>query len=538
MDLSQLEFLSQFISQVPIQVQFSVVTSFSKEMWDLLSSQITLLLSQGASVEWIISLGLDSSLVLACLPPTSQLSTITIEEVVEPSIGKSPLLESLGSSFSQYPLEEHPLEEHHQGALKPSTHGTVSESSTKPVNAVKKQNHALKKKFIMERQSSYVLDISEDEADTRVKNEIKRLELEKEIERLSKLIHAKTKENSSLSNPPDKVDGPHKDDSIVKSKKKKRLETNEFSRGKDVLIKLSKDIVQREEIMEKTEREILSCCSDLSNLNNTIALNNSQITSYQKENELLMDKIKQINQEISENNYKINALKLENKVSNSTKKEFIKLLESLRRSVIEIKVGLDDTLSKFIESKTLLERDSSHKRIKLVKIQEPINDGKSSNDLDATANLSFVDGIITNVESLYLKRISAKKQNSENIFNNHSTIRILLDIDGILTDVVDLNLPSNQMELLSKVTWEKVKFKNSSINSSQLKNDTFAPSQFKPYVPLKYRSLRVEEHFSRNLEHKLDPFRDLCVGELLNGKCTKKACASQHLKELTISGKG
>jgi hypothetical protein len=100
MDFSQLEFLSQFISQVPIEHQFSVVTSFSKDMWLLLSSQISLLLSQGASVEWIISLGLDSSLVLACIP--SQINTTpTIEEVIEApkSFEKKSLLENLGESL-------------------------------------------------------------------------------------------------------------------------------------------------------------------------------------------------------------------------------------------------------------------------------------------------------------------------------------------------------------------------------------------------------------------------------------------------------
>ena len=101
MDFSQLEFLSQFISQVPIEHQFSVVSSFSKEMWSVLSCQISMLLSQGASVEWIISLGLDSSLVLACLPLQTQDSTPTIEEVTEPikSFEKKTLLENLGESL-------------------------------------------------------------------------------------------------------------------------------------------------------------------------------------------------------------------------------------------------------------------------------------------------------------------------------------------------------------------------------------------------------------------------------------------------------
>lgn len=102
MDFSQLEFLSQFISQVPIEQQFSVVTTFSKEMWALLSSQISLLLSQGASVEWIISLGLDSSLVLACLPTQIQPSSPIIEEVTEitpKSLEKKSLLENLGESL-------------------------------------------------------------------------------------------------------------------------------------------------------------------------------------------------------------------------------------------------------------------------------------------------------------------------------------------------------------------------------------------------------------------------------------------------------
>ena len=57
------------------------------------------------------------------------------------------------------------------------------------------QNNHVKKRFVPEREANYILDISEDEIGedrSLDKNEIKRLELEKEIERLSKLIHAKT----------------------------------------------------------------------------------------------------------------------------------------------------------------------------------------------------------------------------------------------------------------------------------------------------------------------------------------------------------
>ena len=350
------------------------------------------------------------------------------------------------------------------------------------------------------------------------------------------------------------------------------------------MTRLSKEIVEREGLMEKNESEILKCCNDISNAKNTIMINDSQIVDFKCQNESLQDKIKEIELEISKNNQNINSLLFENKLLYSTKKEQYQLLESLKTAVIDLKTGLKEIYTDFINSKTLLieHKDlkfDKSKRLKLsdqtcgsmvqknvdIEKQVPVENqsyeahledlgsikqskssakiSKDENKQTQITDLKFLDPITTYVESLYLKKIEAQNKQPPKItlFKSDQTIRTLLVIDGILVDETDLNFPSSHVNDISQLMGQGlVKVTSQVLASGKLTVDnSIATSKFKPYISLldKYRSLRVSPvDNSLSFESKLDPLRNLCRFDILNSKCTKKKCTGQHLKDLKVSG--